>query len=165
VTKRKIKGVIVSTEVILILSAVIVLAFIVSLGLGRMVMNQATSTKATATINEAHVWVYKKGSGCPFISVNVYVTNLGGKPIKINKIYILAGSSTNPTYITIQDNINKDVNPGETISISAYRYYSTYGCPSFPSGKTYILIDYSVSGDNNRVLTLGKPVQIEWVSG
>ena len=119
--KVKVRGVIVSTEIILILSAVIILSFVAMLGLGRIVMNQAVSTKATITVNEAQGWYYgvdDKFSNNKFITVTFYVTNLGDKAVKISSVEVIAGKSGRTLLRYVATDIDKQVNPGETISIS-----------------------------------------------
>lgn len=118
---KKAKGVIVSTEIILILSAVIILAFVAMLGLGRIVMNQAVSTKATITVNEAQGWYYginDQFRNNPFITVTFYVTNLGDKPVTISSVEVIVGKYYSTVLKYRATGINKQVNPGETISIS-----------------------------------------------
>lgn len=163
--KRTLKGVIVSTEVILILSAVIILTFITTLGLGRMVMNQATSEKATATINEAHVRIFKQGTSCKITSVTFYVTNLGGKKLIVERVWLTQpnGQDFAPGAF---NNINKEVNPGETLPISVYVYGS---CPSLNVGsntinKVFLYVQYHIEG-SNRHLVIGKPVEVEIYNG
>jgi archaellum component FlaG (FlaF/FlaG flagellin family) len=125
---RKVKGVIVSTEIILILSAVIILAFVAMMGLGRTVMNEAISTKATVSISEPQAWYYGSDSNVAhnsFIMVTFYVTNLGDKPVTITSISVVVARYYSTT-ITYDAEVGKDVNPGETLPISVKATRSRY---------------------------------------
>jgi len=111
---------VVSTEVILILAAVIILALVAMLGLGRLVMSQATATKATVAVNEAQGWFYGPNAQIQhnrFITVSFYVTNLGDKRVTVTTVEVLAGYSGNNA-CTYSATANRAVNPGETVSIA-----------------------------------------------
>lgn len=117
---RRARGVVVSTEVILILAAVIILALVAMLGLGRMVMSQATATKTTVAVNEAQGWYYGSGDQIrdnSFITVSFYVTNLGDKRVTVTSVEVVAGyfGTAECTYSAGTSN---GVNPGETVSIA-----------------------------------------------
>ena len=117
----KIKGIIISTEIILILAAVIVLAFVAMMGLGHIVMNQALSKKATIAINEPQAWYYDASPEIEYnnlMTVTFYVTNIGDEPITISSVtvYVEASGGTRCYYSAID--MYKVVNPAETISIS-----------------------------------------------
>jgi len=117
---KRLKGVVISTEIMLILSAVVILAFVAMLGLGKIVLNQAISTKTTITVNEAQAWYYGANdliSSNPFITATFFVTNLGSSPITVTTVNILAGTSGGTPYF-YTGSANQVVNPGETISIS-----------------------------------------------
>ena len=86
------KGIVTSIEIMLILSAVIAIAFIANLGLGKIVMNQAMSTKAMVTIQEPQGWYYGVDNEInhnPTITVSLSITNMGNKDITIDNVYIM----------------------------------------------------------------------------
>ncbi len=117
---RGVKGVIVSTELILIIATILVLTFIVALGLGRSVVNQAVSTKATIVVNEATGWYYGPNAQLrnnPFITVSFYVTNLGDDDVTITNARVYA-SRAGSTACYYNAGINKVVKPGETIALT-----------------------------------------------
>ena len=164
IKNKKIKGIIISTEIILILAAVIVLTTITMIGLGRMVMNQATSNKATAVIDEANVWIYKLDGTCKYISITFYITNLGSKPITVGDVFVQIAPeeyNINEMYVGY---VGKTVNPGEMVGFSVSSVLSS--CPSFPSNgdKTFVFVNYYMSNKYGRIMTIGKPVTVTYES-
>jgi len=159
---RPLKGAVLSTEVILVLAAVLILGLVVALGLGRMVMSQATSEKATVAINEAHVRLFYRGSissaNCQFTSVSFYITNFGDKPITVGKVEIIQPDGTART---VTESAGVTVNPGETAPVSA----KMQGCPSLTVdttkvGSVFLQVAYSTA-DGRTSMTVGKPVTVE----
>jgi len=114
------RGVIVGTEVILILALVIVLALVAMMTVGRMAMTQAAATKATLAVNEAQGWYYGPDSSISrnaFITVTFYVTNLGDRQVTIGNVEVIAAyRDANPC--VYRDYSGAKVNPGETVSIA-----------------------------------------------
>jgi len=154
------KGVILSSELMLILAAVVVLALIALLSLGRMVMNQSSSQKATVTLTDAHVRVYYQGSKCIDTSVTVYLTNLAGQQIQVSRIWL---TQPNGNDFTNFPSLNAIVNPGETYPISTDAYGS---CPTLTasSGSVFLYVQYTIVG-SSRTVTVGEPVQVETYNG
>jgi len=158
---RPLKGVVLSTEVILVLAAVLILGLVVALGLGRMVMSQAASEKATALINEAHVRLFYRGSissaTCQLTSVTFYMTNFGDRKIWVVRVEIVQPDGR---VFTVASALNVQVNPGETMPVSA----RAPGCPSLTVGGTKVtsvFLQVTYSTDDGRSMTVGKPVKVE----
>lgn len=123
---RKTSGIVNSIEIMLILSAVMAIAFIAMLGLGRNVMNQAASTKAMVAIHEPQGWYYGSDSNIrnnPIITVSLSITNMGDKDVRIDNLYILITSGckydAGGIYVT--------VHPGETV-IESFKTSRTNSC-------------------------------------
>lgn len=158
--RRRTKGIINSTELMLIVSAVVIIAFILSTSWGRMVMSQATSKKGIAMVNEAHVWEYLNSRGsCMYISTTFQVTNMGGDKIKIIDARLQNFDGSNFTI----GSINRVLNPGETSLFSA----NSNSCTGFnppPTYKSYLYVKIQVEGET-RTITIGTPVIIQKLSG
>lgn len=115
---RRVRGIILSTEMILLLTAVIMFAVIAFFGISKAVLSQATSSKQTLVLVRAEAW--KVGSG---IAVSLYVHNTGSQPVRVlgagikytynNQLYQCETSFT--TWLN-QNGIT--VNPGESKVIS-----------------------------------------------
>ena len=72
--RKKVKGIILSTEMILLLTAVIMFAVVAFFGISKAVLSQATSAKQTLVVVRAEAW--KVGSG---VAVSLYVHNTGSE--------------------------------------------------------------------------------------
>lgn len=157
---RRTRGIINSVELMIIVSAVVVIAFILSSSWGRMVMNQATSNKGTAMVNEAHVWEYEDTRGrCTYVSATFQVTNMGGKRIEVREVSLQNGNGGEFDI----GNVGRYLNPGETALFSV----NSSGCSGFnppPEYKSYLYVKFRIDGEN-RDITIGTPVIIQKLSG
>ncbi len=153
---RRLKGVVISTETILLLASIVILAIFTLYGISSVIANQASSNKATLSINEASVRVFKSGNVCNFISVTVYVTNLGDKEIVIRDLRVVLNNGN----VYNLGSINSVVNPGETKAVSKHRVITQ--CLPFPDGgnSTFVQVTYDTVGEN-RWLIAGKPAEVE----
>ena len=109
---RRLRGVILSTEMMLLLTAVIIFAVIAFFGMSHMILSQATSSKQTLVLVNAKAWQITQG-----LAVSVYLQNTGDKPITVDSVGIkfqeglyYYGSCSAPVSVTI--------NPGEAKVIS-----------------------------------------------
>ena len=115
--RHKIRGVVLSTEMILLLTAVIMFSVIAFFGISKIILSQATSQKYTLVIVRAEAWKIGSSSGSG-IAVSMYLQNTGSDIISIsgagikylyrNVLYICSASF--PSSISI--------NPGESKVVS-----------------------------------------------
>lgn len=88
-SKRKVKGIIVSTEMILLLTAIIMFAVVAFFGISRTILQQATNEKATLVVVRAEAWKIQNG-----IAVSLYLQNTGSQTVTINGIGVKYGYGT-----------------------------------------------------------------------
>jgi len=87
--RRKAKGIVVSTEMILLITALIVFAVLAFYGLSKTVIQQAQSGKQTVVITRAEATVMQQGCSWgrdAIVSVSLYVKNTGNEPARITQI-------------------------------------------------------------------------------
>lgn len=112
IAKRRVRGIVISTEMILLLTAVIMFAIIAFFGISKAVLSQATSQKQTLVVVRAEGW--KVGDA---VAVSLYVHNTGSQTVHISQVGIKY-----TRWGTVYDchvNEGVDVHPGETKVISA----------------------------------------------
>lgn len=116
--KRKmsrIRAVILSTEMMLLLTAVIMLAITAFFGMSKLVLSQATSTKETVAVIRAEAWDLGDG-----VAVTMYLQNTGSVDVTVKYAGIEYTHYTTIYRCYIADNSFEDVviHPGETKVIS-----------------------------------------------
>jgi len=118
--RRRIRGVILSTEMMLLLTGVIMFAVLAFLGMSHMVLSQATSSKQTLVLVDAKAWRIDNG-----VVVSMYVQNTGDTAVTINGIGIkFAGQGQ---FITCSAPVSVTVNPGESKQLS-YSFIDAINC-------------------------------------
>ena len=151
--RRKAKGIVVSTEMILLITALIVFAVLAFYGLSKTVVQQAQSGKQTVVITRAEVTTMQEGCSWDrdaIVSVSLYVKNTGNEPVRITHIGVRMYL---PNFHDLRDNfqgIDVWLQPGEARVLSRVLWIYE-GCarpanPSsnFPGDPVYvaIVVDY-----------------------
>lgn len=147
------RGVVVSSEVILLLGVVIIMALVALMAVGRMALTQATATKATLAVNEAQGWYYEQSGRIDrnsFITVTFYVTNLGDRQVTIGSVEVIA-AYTGTTRCVYSGYSGARVNPGETVSIAMKLDRGT-SCQATMLGQTVIRVSYSDADGRTNVI-------------
>jgi len=154
------RGMAFSVELAILIIIIIIGAFAITHYMSQKVLAQAGSKKTMASINEAHVWVYKQNGACQYISVTVYITNTGNDKITVRSIAVATKATQNSDgTLVVSGTLAEVVNPGETRAVSAYRQLND--CNVFYDDKTFVMVSYTDT--EGRAQTVGKPVAIEWV--
>jgi len=107
---RKIIGIVITTELILLIVAVTMFAIIGIYGISRTIVSQATSSKYSYTVINGNAW--KIGNA---IAVSLYVQNTGSRQIRIVGIGVTDGNNNCYTPLSSQVSLN----PGEAKVISS----------------------------------------------
>ena len=121
-SRGRIKGIMVSTEMMLLLTAIIVLVIIAFYGYSKMVLAQATSSKYTLNLVSAEAKLVTGYGGYKAIVATVYVQNTGSRSITVN--YLGVKFNYYGTTYTAQQPVNVQIQPGESRVISAYLYHN-----------------------------------------
>ena len=79
-SKKKVRGIIISTEMILLLTAIIMFSVVAFFGISKAILSQATSQKQTLVIVRAEAWKISSG-----IVVSLYVQNTGSQTLNIER--------------------------------------------------------------------------------
>ena len=142
------KGVVLTTEMALLILVVIVAVLIVAFGLAMHLIAQATSAKRSLVIEQAQAWVVGCSGSTETIAVSLFVQNIGSQPIAVTgaKLVLPDGgviSSTNSQTMTI--------NPGEDQEISFYFSYNYYNYEMLSSGNSAYI--YLLTSTGNQVGT------------
>ena len=136
--RRKAKGIALSTEMLLLITALIALALISFYGLSKTVIQQAQSTKQTVIITRAEATIMEQGcSGRnAILAVSLYVQNTGNDQVVISGILVRVKDSNslkeNSTieYVTLK--------PGETKVLS--RVIMIKGACVRPNDPVYVAV-------------------------
>lgn len=154
--KRILRGVINTTEILLLLGAVITFAFVASLGISKLVMSQAASSKATFQIVKVNGWKLSTSTGY-YVPLNFYVMNLGDQTLYITRAGIMwYDASGNKQEFPVTFNQPVAIQPGESRVISAVPYVNLLSMPN----TVYAYLE--VTDSNGRVLNIiGKPVALQ----
>jgi len=107
---RKIIGIVLTTELILLTVAVTMFAIIGIYGISRIIVNQATSSKTTFTVINGNAW--RIGTA---VAVSLYVQNTGSQPVNIVSIGVTDGNTVCTTSLSQAVTLN----PGEAKVISS----------------------------------------------
>ena len=83
------KGIVLSTEMMLLVLVVIVAVLIVGFGLAMHLIAQATSAKRSLVIEQAQAWVVGCSGSTETIAVSVFVQNIGSQPITISGLSLI----------------------------------------------------------------------------
>jgi len=129
---KRSRGVILSTEMMLLLTAVIIFAVIAFFGMSHMILSQATSSKQTLVLVNAKAWQITQG-----LAVSVYLQNTGDKSITIDSIGIKfeVVQNYNVYYGTCTAPVSVTINPGESKVISvAFGEYTCNGVQYLVAG-------------------------------
>jgi len=176
-----VRGVAVSFEMILVIAGVLILAMLGAYAYGKSLVAYSSSEKATASMNDARVWLYLE----PYYSllyakrvvVNVYITNLGSEAITVNTVKVeIPPERPGFTWKTIELEVPREysiVNPGETRMLSVtgeldllfartsdgeiqYYYYSP---------RVTVTVQYTLVSESGaeRTMEVSKPVVAELV--
>jgi len=125
--RKNVRGVVLTTELVLLIIAVIIFTVVALFGIARTVIQQATSPKTSIAIVRAEAW--KVGN---YIVVTAYVQNTGNSATSVSITSVTDGSNTcnisSSTPVTIQ--------PGEVKVISA----TTGICTNISSNSTVFVI-------------------------
>ena len=119
--RRKAKGIVVSTEMILLITALIVFAVLAFYGLSKTVVQQAQSGKQTVVITRAEVTTMQEGCSWDrdaIVSVSLYVKNTGNVPVRITAIGVRVRT---PDGYSFRENfleIDVSLQPGEARVLS-----------------------------------------------
>jgi len=119
--RRKAKGIVVSTEMILLITAVIALAVLAFYGLSKTVIQQAQSGKQTVIITRAEATVMQQGcySGKDaIVSASLYVKNTGNEPARITAIGVRVRTPDGYSFNESFQEIDVSLQPGEARVIS-----------------------------------------------
>jgi len=107
-SSRRLRGVVLTTELVLLIIAIIIFAVIAFFGIARTLMYQASSDKYTVMPIRAEAWQLAAG-----VAGTIYVQNVGSKPVTITGIG-MKGSGIS----SCSNSINVVVNPGEYKALS-----------------------------------------------
>ena len=139
--KRRLRAIVISTEMILLLTAVIMFSVIAFFGISKAVLSQATSSKQTLVAVRAEAW--KIGEG---VAVSLYLHNTGTDPVTITSGGIKYSSPYGFISCKQSFGIGVTINPGESKVIS---FALGPGCPGcYGNCENTTLID-----DGNAVYT------------
>jgi len=84
--RKKVRGVVLTTELVLLLIAIIIFATVAFFGIARTVIQQATNTKTSFAVIRADAW--KVGN---YIVVTAYVQNTGSTSVTVTLTSITDG--------------------------------------------------------------------------
>jgi len=151
--RRKAKGIALSTEMLLLITALIALAVISFYGLSKTVIQQAQSTKHTVIITRAEATIMEQG--CPgskaILAVSLYVQNTGNEKVTIHHILVRVkdGNSLKENYTIVHVTLE----PGETKVLS--RVIMIKGACVRPEDPVYV----AVVADSNEVGTVVRALE------
>lgn len=132
---RRVRGVVLTTEIVLLLAAIIMLAIVAFFGLAKVVLSQATSVKQNVVIVRAEAWALSGGG----IAVTAYLQNIGG-----DAVYVLDGRVYHGWGVCgPRFGIGFWLNPGETKALS---FVTTPWCSVSPGTVVYVEIVYDNPG-------------------
>lgn len=113
--KHKIKGIALTTELILLITAVIVLAVVAYFGMSRMILSQATYQKVTLVAIRAEAYQLTDHA----VAASIWIQNTGDTPATITSVGISFGAGAGiETRTTVPPGGSVTVRPGETRVIS-----------------------------------------------
>ena len=152
--RRKAKGIVVSTEMILLITALIVFAILAFYGLSKTIIQQAQSGKQTVVITRAEATVMEEGCGGgkpAILSASLYVKNTGNEKVKITHILARVKTSDGKSFTEKWELTGVELQPGETKVISRV-FKIDGGCvkPADPAFPAYVAV---VVNENNEVGT------------
>jgi len=110
-SSRRLKGVVLTTELVLLIIAIIIFATIAFFGIAKTLMSQASSDKYTVMPIRAEAWQLASG-----VAGTIYVQNVGSKPVTITGIGMKGSGISSCS----NNSISVTLNPGEykTLSIA-----------------------------------------------
>jgi len=112
---RRLKGVVLTTELVLLIIAIIIFATIAFFGIAKTLMYQATSSKYTVMPVRAEAWSLANG-----VAGTLYVQNIGSSSVSITEIG-MKGSGISNCYKSFTSG-TITINPGEYKSLSITCY-------------------------------------------
>jgi len=140
-SSRRLRGVVLTTELVLLIIAVIVFAVIAFFGLSKTLISQATSQKTTLMPVRAEAWRLQNG-----VAGTIYVQNVGSHTVDITTIGMFVASSYGYTIGSCSNStLNVRINPGEYKALSIVCRTTMQ-----PSYATSVYI-YVRTSDNNEV--------------
>jgi len=120
--RSKIRGVVITTELVLLIIAIIIFASVAFFGIAKTVIEQATNTKSSIAVIRADAW--RVGS---YVVVSVYVQNTGSTQVSVSLSSITDGNNRCPiqsSSVTLQ--------PGEVRVLSGMSSSTcSVGSPAF----------------------------------
>jgi len=134
-SSRKLKGVVLTTELVLLIIAIIIFAVIAFFGIAKTLIYQATSQKYTVMPVRAEAWRLASG-----IAGTIYVQNVGNDKVSVSTVGMKLSDGTSCSS-SLSSKVT--INPGEYKSFSVVCYASS------PSSITSVYI--YVSADGNEV--------------
>jgi len=125
---RKIRGVVLTTELVLLIVAVIIFATVAFFGIAKTVIQQATSPKSSIAVIRADAW---NVSG--YIVVSAYVQNTGNTDVTVSLSSVTEGSTSNTCSISSS---SVTLKPGEVRVLSGM---TSTSC-NIPAGRAVFVI-------------------------
>jgi len=129
---KELRGVVLTTELVLLLIAIIIFATIAFFGIAKTLISQATSDKSTLIPVRAEAWQLERG-----IAGTIWIQNVGSKTVTVTKVGINVPEAYCPS-----STVNVDIKPGE------YKPFSVTCSTSQSVSGVYI---YVITKDNNEV--------------
>lgn len=114
-SRRRVRGVALTIEMVLLITAIIVMAIVAYFGMSRMVLSQATSQKTTLVAVRAEAYQLTSN----ILAVSIWVQNTGDTGTVISTLGVSLGSGTSVEIRTTTPPSGSIlVRPGETKVIS-----------------------------------------------
>lgn len=110
--QRRARGIALTIELVLLITAIIIMAIVAYFGMSRMVLSQATSQKSTLIVVRAEAYMLTASS----VACSIWVQNTGDTTTSITHVGVSYG--TNPSTQTRSLSPPVTVRPGETKVIS-----------------------------------------------
>jgi archaellum component FlaG (FlaF/FlaG flagellin family) len=158
---RSKRGMVVALEIMLIIAAIIALAFVALNNIGHTLVSQAYSTKSMISIEQAQVYYYdasKLTSKNTILSASMYVTNIGDSPVTVKRVTVIIDKSC-----TYSASTNIKVYPGETVPLtvpSLQKHCST--TTKLPDAAPLIV---SYQTDDSRTNDVNAPARLIYIGG
>lgn len=148
--RRKVHGIALSVEMILLITAIIVMAIVAYFGMSRIVLSQATSQKSTLVAVRAEGYMLSSNA----VAVSLWVQNTGSEPVDISLMGISFGSGMSIEMRTTTPASRLTIRPGETkvvsFAISTFSSVST-------NTNVYVFVRASDGSEVGTVTRLASP--------
>lgn len=113
---RRVRGIALTVEMVLLITAILVMSVVAYFGMSRMVLSQATSQKSTLVAVRAEAYMLSQNA----LAVSLWVQNTGADNVTITTlgVSVSSGSNIDMKTITPPGGGRITVRPGETKVIS-----------------------------------------------